>query len=407
MGDVSGCQPSRNNLAVYLQGVTVTPSSTITSEYFVTASLPSSASLRRVWQFTTQGNISGTSTLTLDYTEANKNCPEYNITFEDALNGTLIIHNQTFSANKYVSYALSTTNPYVLVLTITIPKKIIECYGVGSTQPYFLNVNINDAATTTTCSFTTAGTYTASFSNTSSSVQTVDYICVGGGGGGQDGNGGNPCLSGDAAGGGGGTVETGTFSINANSTVLCSITVGSGGSHGKAGGAGGGSTSLDTSGAVMDISIDVSGGCGGASGVGGDSGVAKGGTNKNCGSVCAGGGGAGGGINSGGNGKCSTSGGQESSNGGNGGDGYTWEINGITYGGGGGGAGEIISLGGKGGGGSSSGGNTAGGNGSTGGGGGAGATNNDLVDKDGGDGGDGVVLFSWTSSNITATGCPS
>jgi len=188
MGDVSGCQPSRNNLAVYLQGVTVTPSSTITSEYFVTASLPSSASLRRVWQFTTQGNISGTSTLTLDYTEANKNCPEYNITFEDALNGTLIIHNQTFSANKYVSYALSTTNPYVLVLTITIPKKIIECYGVGSTQPYFLNVNINDAATTTTCSFTTAGTYTASFSNTISSVQTVDYICVGGGGGGQDGN---------------------------------------------------------------------------------------------------------------------------------------------------------------------------------------------------------------------------
>jgi len=405
MGDVSGCQPSRNNLAVYLQGVTVTPSSTITSEYFVTASLPSSASLRRVWQFTTQGNISGTSTLTLDYTEANKNCPEYNITFEDALNGTLIIHNQTFSANKYVSYALSPTNPYVLVLTITIPKKIIECYGVGSTQPYFLNVNINDAATTTTCSFTTAGTYTASFSNTSSSVQTVDYICVGGGGGGQDGNGGyaKTCFTGDAAGGGGGTVETGTFCINANSTVLCSITVGSGGSHGSSGGAGG-STSLDTSGAVMDISIDVSGGCGGANGVGGDSGAAVGGTSSTCqgGYYCAGGGGAGGGENDGVSGTCPNDG----SNGGNGGDGYTWDINEITYGGGGGGAGLVLGLGGSGGGGYGSGGTISGQNGSTGGGGGAGAGNsNNANNTDGGNGGDGVVLFSWTSSNIT--GCPS
>jgi len=47
MGDTSGCQINSNNLAVYLQGVTVGPSSKITSEYFVTASLPSSASLRR------------------------------------------------------------------------------------------------------------------------------------------------------------------------------------------------------------------------------------------------------------------------------------------------------------------------------------------------------------------------
>ena len=47
MGDVSGCQPTLN------------------SEYFVTASLPSAAKNRRVWRFTTQGTISGTSTLHL------------------------------------------------------------------------------------------------------------------------------------------------------------------------------------------------------------------------------------------------------------------------------------------------------------------------------------------------------
>jgi hypothetical protein len=150
MGDVSGCVPSVNNLAAYLQGVDVQPSSSITNEYFVTASLPSSASLRRVWQFTTQGTITGTSTLTLDYTQAAQKCPLYNITFEGALNGTLIIHNQTFSANKYISYALSPTNPYVLVLTIKIPKRILECYGVGTTQNYFFDVYVNDGATTTT-----------------------------------------------------------------------------------------------------------------------------------------------------------------------------------------------------------------------------------------------------------------
>jgi len=146
MTDISGCQISNNNLAVYLQGVSVQPSSTITTDYFVTASLPSSAENRRVWNFTTQGTITGTSTLTLDYTQAHTACPAYNITFEGALNGTLTIHNQVFSANKYVSYQL--TSPYVLVLTLHIPKKIVDCYGGSSTQAYSLDVNINDSATT-------------------------------------------------------------------------------------------------------------------------------------------------------------------------------------------------------------------------------------------------------------------
>ena len=34
MGDTSGCQISSQNLAVYLQGVSVEPSSNLTSEYF-------------------------------------------------------------------------------------------------------------------------------------------------------------------------------------------------------------------------------------------------------------------------------------------------------------------------------------------------------------------------------------
>lgn len=144
MSDTSGCQISSNNLAVYLQGVTVTPSPSITSEYFVTASLPSSASTRRVWQFTTQGTITGPAptTLTLDYTVARDNCPNYNITFDGRLNGTFIVHNQVFSANKFISY--QRTSAYVLVLTLRIPKTILECFG-DKPQHYYFSVNINDA----------------------------------------------------------------------------------------------------------------------------------------------------------------------------------------------------------------------------------------------------------------------
>ena len=153
MGDTSGCQISSQNLAVYLQDVTVTPSSNMTSEYFVTASLPSSASLRRVWQFTSQGTITGPeiATLTLDYTQAYINCSDYNITFEGALNGLLTIHNQVFSANKFMSYQL--TSAYVLVLTLKIPKSILECFGPGKTQNYSFSVYVNDSTNTININF--------------------------------------------------------------------------------------------------------------------------------------------------------------------------------------------------------------------------------------------------------------
>jgi len=147
MGDTSGCQINSNNLAVYLQGVTVTPSSNITSEYFVTGSLPSSASTHRVWQFTTQGTLTGplTATLTLDYTVAHENCPNYNITFDGRLNGTFIVHNQVFSANKFISYQLTST--YVLVLTLRIPTSILECFG-DKPQHYSFSVYVNDLTET-------------------------------------------------------------------------------------------------------------------------------------------------------------------------------------------------------------------------------------------------------------------
>lgn len=132
------------NIAFYLQGVSITPSADLTFEYFTTASLPSSSPLRRVWQFQCQGTLSQTSTLLMDYTAAHLQCPQYNITFEDALNGTFIVHNQTFSANKFISYQL--ISDYVLQFTLQIPKKILECYGIGKVQNFYFTVNINDAA---------------------------------------------------------------------------------------------------------------------------------------------------------------------------------------------------------------------------------------------------------------------
>jgi len=178
MGDTSGCQISRNNLAVYLQGVTVEPSSNITSEYFVTASLPSSASLRRVWQFTTQGTITGpeVATLTLDYTQAHENCPDYNITFEGALNGTLTVKNQVFSANKFMSYTL--TSAYVIVLSIKIPKSIQECFGPTTTQNYSFSVYVNDAATPTNDSLSFNYTTTNSYSTTLSGTDASGNSCT-------------------------------------------------------------------------------------------------------------------------------------------------------------------------------------------------------------------------------------
>ena len=408
MGDTSGCQINSNNLAVYLQGVSVEPSSNITSEYFVTASLPSSASTRRVLQFTTQGTITGpeTATLTLDYTQAHINCPSYNITFENALNGTLTIHNQVFSANKFITYTLTST--YVLVLTVRIPKSILECFGVGKTQNYFLNININDA-TYTVQSFTSgSGTFTLQTTDVSGDI--INFLCVGGGGGGQ-GSG----TQGYAGGGGGGYVYEGSFTIEPNIVYTCSYSVGSGGlgSTGNcegtsSGGSDGNSTSLVVSDALENvvINVDVSGGTGGVNGGGGNSGFItstssktyKGGSGSgdNSSTACYAGGGGAGPTLDGRNALCG--------DGGNGGNGFQWFANNNTYSGGGGGCGTI--LGGLGGG--------NGGNGNvftespnpsyptngTLGGGGGSAILGYYVTPNGGNGGSGYVGIAYSSTSI-------
>jgi len=70
------CEPTQQNTAVYLQGVTVTTSSNIANEYFVTSTLPSAAPNRRVWSFMAQGTFTGPlsvetpSSFILDYTVA-------------------------------------------------------------------------------------------------------------------------------------------------------------------------------------------------------------------------------------------------------------------------------------------------------------------------------------------------
>ena len=414
------CQPTLQNLAIYLQGVTVTTSDNITSEYFVTGSLPSSAPTRRVWQFLSQGTITGPleATLTLDYTQAHETCPEYNITFEGALNGTLTIHNQVFSANKFISYRLSLTNPYVLVLTIKIPKTILQCYGETTPQAYSFNLFLNDASTTCTSplSFTTAGTYTLSLMNTGSSSVTVDYLVVGGGGGGEGSTGSSSSYAG---GGGGGATPQASFTIPANDSVTCLFTVGTGGTAGiyqgtlgPQGGAGGDSmlTVTNSTGSTI-VDETAGGGQGGENGQGGSSGNGNSGGSgqASCGAARIGAGGGGGGAFEKGNTvECNVV-----NLGGNGGSGNTWTAAGTStgYGGGGGGNGNTEGFGGYGGGGNGAVNASAatpdesppqsGSNGYGGGGGGGANTSN------GGEGGIGRVEFLWSGSSISCTYSPS
>jgi len=147
MMDKMSCALTNQNLAVYLQGVSVETSG-MTYNYLTTASMPSSLSARRVWRFEAQGTIETfPAHLILNYTQAHENCPSYNITFEGALNGVLIINNQVFSANKYMTY--STPSLYTIVFSISLPKSIRRCYT--GPHPYYFSVCINDAATTTIC----------------------------------------------------------------------------------------------------------------------------------------------------------------------------------------------------------------------------------------------------------------
>lgn len=414
MGDTSGCQISSNNLAVYLQGVSVEPSSNLTSEYFVTASLPSSTSLRRVWQFTTQGTVKGpdTATLTLDYTQAHENCPEYNITFEGALNGTLTVKNQVFSANKFISYSLVST--YVLVLTLKIPKSIQKCFGPGTTQNYSFSVYLNDATTSSCGTNYTITPFTGSadititrFPDTTSDSDTFYYCVVGGGGAGASASIVNEYYYG-GGGGGGGQVTTGSVQLS-SSEETWTLTVGQDSS-----GNGNPSSIVDQSGNVIasaaggqvgseyqESSNNNNGGESGSGVPGGQGGCNIPGTNN------SGAGGGGGGDVSGGVPSCT----MEITTGGDGGAGYLWSCNLVNYGGGGGGGGANSGIGGIGGSGGSGGGGNGGssisstgeaGTSNTGGGGGGGYCEGNYA-YSGGNGASGIILLSYDPSGYYIT----
>lgn len=260
-----------------------------------------------------------------------------------------------FSAKKYISYAL--VSPYVLRLTLTVPKTITECYGPSSSQAYYFSINLNDRATDCPRTYDVSGNTFLPLTDVSGSVTltnnsstssvTISYLCVGGGTG-------NPASgTGFAGGGGGGFVTTGTFSIDANSNQICNYSIGSGGAGGDCqspDGSPGGTTTLTVG--NMVVVVDVSGGSGSVNGKGGNSGFMS--TIYSGGQGCSSGGGTteagGGGAGASADGETASCSSASNSFGGTGGNGYQW-IDTNYYGGGGGGVGIYSGARGMGGGG--------------------------------------------------------
>lgn len=252
----------------------------------------------------------------------------------------------------------------------------------------------------------TASTISSVTAATNPTTFSADYLVVGGGGGG----GGSSTAAGAGGGGGGAQVATGSSSLSVTSYA---ITVGDGGEGGNSltgstgeasviatvatayGGAGGGGSG--SAGAAA-----VSGGSGGGGGQGqsGGAGATGGTTGGNGNTTTTNSGGGGGGASAGGDNG-------DASDGGEGGAGTASSLSGTstTYGGGGGGGrdGGSGGLGGAGGGGngnlSGDGGGSAGTANSGGGGGGAAGSN-----QIGGRGGSGIVIISYTTGAVVATG---
>lgn len=265
----------------------------------------------------------------------------------------------------------------------------------------------------------TASTITSVTATTGATTASIDYLIVGGGGGG-----GGTLNEGAAGGGGAGEMVTGTTTIGVTSHV---VTIGTGGGGGSvlSSGTDGNSTvlgSIDTAvggggGGVgvanlspittMNGRAGGSGGGGGAGGVGyqGTGGTATAGNNGGAGfenaTATNRAGGGGGGAGGAGTNGASTAGGA-------GGAGTSSSISGTATvyaaGGGGGavgtpGAGGSTGVGGAGGEES---------NGSAGavntGSGGGGAASSTSTDYSGGDGADGIVIISYTTGTMVATG---
>lgn len=248
---------------------------------------------------------------------------------------------------------------------------------------------------------------TAATATVSDTSATINYLVVGGGGGGGTGNGGPN----GGGGGGAGDVRTGTITGKAGQSYA--VTIGAGGATNTVGSA----SSLLISDNVTNGVYSRGGGGGGAYNTDGTSGGSGGGGGAN---THAGASGIGANVNIGGNGNAGTGGGGggavaggvnggtiNANTGGAGGNGIASSISGasVTYGGGGGGgtgggAGSAGGAGGTGGGGGG-GNNAAGTNGTANTGGGGGGSGNASA---GGTGGSGVVIVSYTTGALTATG---
>jgi hypothetical protein len=224
----------------------------------------------------------------------------------------------------------------------------------------------------------------------------IDFLVVAGGGSG--GGGAQDSVGGGGAGGGGGGVSYGSYMTALNS-FNAQITVGLGGSAGPAYSYGQNGSPSSISGSITAFATPGQGGnaAGGKWGNSPATGGAGGGPNGSAGGAVNSNGlsngiGAGGGAGCGDDGYGFT-----------GGAGYTWPINGKTYGGGGGSGGQVglVGAGGAGGGGSGGlGSNGPGQPGVDGLGGGGGGGQEIVMDQSigaSGKGGDGVVIISYIS----------
>lgn len=262
----------------------------------------------------------------------------------------------------------------------------------------------------------TASTVMSITASTGATTVNADYLSVagGGGGGGADG-----ATFGGGGGGGAGAMRTGTGAFGVGDYA---ITVGVGGAGGLSGKGTNGSdsvissivTSVGGGGGGYGGTTNVDGNNGGSGGGGGaidgtTAGVNGTGTTggNNGGDGAQGGGGAGGGGGgAGGVGSDATA--VADGNGGNGGTGSASSISGVstTYAGGGGGGGgtdggNVSSLAGGGAGGSGNENGADGTDGKGGGGGGAGCVSSN---QNGGDGGSGIVIISYATNSMLATG---
>lgn len=313
---------------------------------------------------------------------------------------------------------------------VNIPKEAsVQFSMTGVTQPPIYNATAFTAADSTN-RFTVASV-SGLYEGVALSVDytnTINYLVVAGGAGG--GGGGNSGGSASSPGGGGGAggVKTGTLSDMAGAYT---ITVGAGGSGGAAGNPGVIGTNGSNS-SIAALVVSTGGGGGGPGGAGAGSAGANGGSGGGAGfrndatvgtpgsASPAGQGNDGGSSGDGGANVGAGGGGGKGAvgtsvptglSGGAGGAGSASSISGasVTYAGGGGGScnnagGGSAGAGGSGGGGAG----TKGGSGVAGtantGGGGGGASNSGGGAAAGGAGGSGIVIVSYTTGTVNATG---